>query len=115
MFSINNQRQKTAEEERNRKYEVSLVKALKNSYRDIEKIQISSPDYSVPPGNWSCTVMLTFQDHTIVEYRIGHTLSDKTNKSATAKREVLDILNYYDGVTTSDVRVIYSNGEEGRN
>ncbi|MBF0778869.1 hypothetical protein [Streptococcus cuniculi] len=111
-FSINGQMQKAAEEKRNREYEVSLVKALKNSYRDIQEIELSSPDYSVPPGNWSCSVTLRFSDGEVVQYGLGRTLSDKINKSATAKREVLDILNSYDGSTDSNVRVIYSNGEE---
>ncbi|MGT2964995.1 hypothetical protein [Streptococcus acidominimus] len=70
-FGLYGVRQKQMEAERNRQYEVSLVKALKNSYRDLEEIEISNPDYSVPPGDWSCKVMLKFRDNTIVTYRIG--------------------------------------------
>jgi len=38
MFTLN---KKSEEERRNREYEVSLVKALKNSYEGIEEIYIS--------------------------------------------------------------------------
>ncbi|MFC3932550.1 hypothetical protein ACVR0S_03515 [Streptococcus dentapri] len=38
--------------ERNRQYEVSLVKALKNSYEGIEEIEITDPEYTSPPGAW---------------------------------------------------------------
>ena len=42
------------EERRNREYEVSLVNAaLKNSYKGIEEIKISNPEYTTPPGDWS--------------------------------------------------------------
>ena len=47
---------KSQEERRNREYEVSLVKALKNSYQGIEEIKISNPEYTTPPGDWSCDV-----------------------------------------------------------
>ena len=42
LFSLNHKAQldKQAELERNREYEVSLVNALKNSYRDIVEIKI---------------------------------------------------------------------------
>ena len=47
---------KSQEERRNREYEVSLVNALKNSYQGIEEIKISNPNYTNPPGSWSCDV-----------------------------------------------------------
>ena len=47
---------KSQEERRNREYEVSLVNALKNSYEGIEEIKISNPEYTTPPGDWSCDV-----------------------------------------------------------
>lgn len=50
MFTLN---KKSEEERRNREYEVSLVKALKNSYEGIEKIYISNPSYtSIPSEAW---------------------------------------------------------------
>ena len=41
---------KTGEERRNREYEISLVKALKNSYAGIEEIHISNPSYADIPS-----------------------------------------------------------------
>ena len=53
---------KSQEERRNREYEVSLVNALKNSYEGIEEIKISNPEYTSPPGDWSCDVDILFSD-----------------------------------------------------
>ena len=47
---------KSQEERRNREYEVSLVNSLKNSYQGIKEIKISNPNYTNPPGSWSCDV-----------------------------------------------------------
>ena len=112
-FGINGQMQKAAEEKRNREYEVSLVKALKNSYRDIEEIELSSPDYSVPPGNWSCSVTLRFSDGEVVQYRMGHSLSDTINRSAVVTMAESNILVSHYGSTDSNVKVVFSDGKEG--
>ena len=63
---------KSQEERRNREYEVSLVNALKNSYQGIEEIKnsyqgieeikISNPEYTNPPGDWSCKIDILFKD-----------------------------------------------------
>ncbi|MGT2965597.1 hypothetical protein [Streptococcus acidominimus] len=111
-FSLNGNIQKNKEAERNRQYEVSLVKALKNSYRDLEKIEISSPDYSVPPGNWSCVVKLTFSDEEVVEYRMGHRLSDTINRSGVVTTAESEILTSHEGSTESNVKIIFSDGKE---
>ena len=63
---------KSQEECRNREYEVSLVNALKNSYDGIEEIKISNPEYTTPPGDWSCDVNILFSDKVKIEYRVGH-------------------------------------------
>ena len=39
------------EKRRNREYEVSLVKTLKNSYEGIEEIEIKNPSYSSIPSD----------------------------------------------------------------
>lgn len=57
---------KSQEERRNREYEVSLVNALKNSYEGIEEIKITNPDYTTPPGSWSCDVEIKFIDEKIL-------------------------------------------------
>ncbi|MBF0778252.1 hypothetical protein [Streptococcus cuniculi] len=111
-FSINGQMQKAAEEKRNREYEVSLVKALKNSYRDIQEIELSSPDYSVPPGNWSCVVKLTFAHGRVVQDRVNHSLSVKRNRSVDIGIDDADIISSYYGMTEDKVKIIYSTGEE---
>ncbi|MBF0775491.1 hypothetical protein BVE84_03745 [Streptococcus azizii] len=112
VFSLNGERQESAEEKRNREYEVSLVKALKNTYRDIEEIRISSPVYSNPPGDWSCYVEIDFLDEKTVGYHIGHSLGYKRNGSAIAHPDVVAILDRYYGMTHQQIRVRFSNGEE---
>ncbi len=59
---------KSQEERRNREYEVSLVKALKNSYQGIEEIKIMNPDYTTPPGSWSCDVEIKFKDERTLSF-----------------------------------------------
>ena len=111
---------KSQEEHRNREYEVSLVNALKNSYEGIEEIKISNPEYTTPPGDWSCDVNILFSDKVKIEYRIGHSLNDvenyngfvngKTNKEINDQWE---ILNSHKGKTTSLVTIYYSDKEKG--
>ena len=111
---------KSQEERRNREYEVSLVNALKNSYQGIEKIKISNPEYTPPPGDWSCDVNILFSDKVKLEYRVGHSLNEvenyngfvngKTNKEINDQWE---ILNSHKGKTTSLVTIYYSDKEKG--
>ena len=106
---------KSQEERRNREYEVSLVNALKNSYQGIEEIKISNPEYTTPPGDWSCDVNILFSDKVKLEYRVGHSLNDvenyngfvngKTNKEINDQWE---ILNSHKGKTTSLVTIYFS-------
>ena len=70
---------KTGEERRNREYEMSLVKALKNSYAGIEEIKITNPNYTSPPGDWSCDIEIKFKDGKKITYGIYHYLNDKQN------------------------------------
>ena len=111
---------KSQEERRNREYEVSLVNALKNSYQGIEEVTISNPEYTTPPGDWSCDVNILFSDKVKIEYRVGHSLNDvenyngfvngKTNKEINDQWE---ILNSHKGKTTSLVTIYYSDKEKG--
>ena len=111
---------KSQEERRNREYEVSLVNALKNSYQGIEEIKISNPEYTSPPGSWSCDVNILFSDKVKIKYRVGHSLNDvenyngfvngKTNKEINDQWE---ILNSHKGKTTSLVTIYYSDKEKG--
>ena len=111
---------KSQEEHRNREYEVSLVNALKNSYQGIEEIKISNPNYTNPPGSWSCDISVQFNDSQTITYGINHRLTYKENHDGLMKgntNEEIDqqwsILQKHIGKTESTILVRYSNGETG--
>ena len=104
---------KSQEERRNREYEVSLVNALKNSYQGIKEIKISNPEYTNPPGSWSCDVEIKFNDERKINYRIGHGLHDKKNYQGSLTNEKRQFLNNYKGVTDLKVFVTYSDNSTG--
>ena len=104
---------KSQEERRNREYEVSLVNALKNSYEWIEEIKISNPEYTSPPGSWSCDVEIKFKDERKTNYRIGHGLHDKKKYQGSLTNEKRQFLNNYKGVTDLKVIVTYSDNSTG--
>ena len=117
MFSMLGKSQK---ERRNREYEVSLVNALKNSYEGIEEIKISNPEYTSPPGSWSCDISVQFNDSQTITYGINHRLTYKENHDGLMKgntNEEIDqqwsILQKHIGKTESTILVRYSNGETG--
>ena len=112
---------KSQEERRNREYEVSLVNALKNSYQGIEEIKITNPDYTTPPGSWSCDISVQFNDSQTITYGINHRLTYKENHDGLMKgntNEEIDqqwsILQKHIGKTESTILVRYSNGETGK-
>ena len=112
---------KSQEERRNREYEVSLVNALKNSYQGIEEIKISNPEYTNPPGSWSCDISVQFNDSQTITYGINHRLTYKENHDGLMKgntNEEIDqqwsILQKHIGKTESTILVRYSNGETGK-
>ena len=108
---------KSQEERRNREYEVSLVNALKNSYQRIEEIKIMNPDYTNPPGSWSCDVEIKFKDERKIKYGIGYSLDTEeiTDASLEWEGRIKDrqFLNENKGKTTSKIRVTYSDNYEG--
>ena len=108
---------KSQEERRNREYEVSLVNALKNSYDGIEEIKIMNPDYTNPPGAWSCDVEIKFKDERKIKYGIGYSLDTEeiTDASLEWEGRIKDrqFLNENKGKTTSKIRVTYSDNNEG--
>ena len=111
---------KSQEERRNREYEVSLVNALKNSYEGIEEIKIFNPEYTSPPGSWSCDIAVQFNDSQTITYGINHRLTYKENHDGLMKgntNEEIDqqwsILQKHIGKTESTILVRYSNGETG--
>ena len=105
---------KSQEERRNREYEVSLVNALKNSYDGIEEIKIMNPDYTNPPGSWSCDVEIKFKDGEKIFYGIPHNLDEKQNYNGRMTYGQRDFLNLRKGITTNTVTVTYSNKERGK-
>ena len=116
-----NMLEKSQEERRNREYEVSLVNALKNSYQGIEEIKISNPNYTNPPGSWSCDISVQFNDSQTITYGINHRLTYKENHDGLMKgntNEEIDqqwsILQKHIGKTESTILVRYSNGETGK-
>ena len=108
---------KSQEEHRNREYEVSLVNALKNSYQGIEEIKISNPEYTSPPGSWSCDVEIKFKHEEKIKYGVGYSLDTKeiTDTSLEWENRVKDrqFLNENKGKTASKIRVTYFNNDEG--
>ena len=104
---------KSQEEHRNREYEVSLVNALKNSYEGIEEIKISNPEYTSPPGDWSCKVDILFEDGEKIFYGIPHNLDEIENYNGRMTYGQRDFLNRRKGITTNTVTVTYSNKERG--
>ena len=105
-------RLKTEEERRNREYEVSLVKALKNSYTGIEEVKITNPNYTYPPGSWSCDIELLFKNKKKIKYGVGYSIESEeiTDASLEWESRVTDrqFLNEQKGQTASKVRVVYS-------
>ena len=104
---------KSQEERRNREYEVSLVNALKNSYQGIEEIKISNPNYTNPPGSWSCDVEIKFIDEKTLKYGINHHLSYKTNYGGRQEtNEDWQYLETHKGKTLKSVQITYSDYEQ---
>ena len=105
---------KSQEEHRNREYEVSLVNALKNSYEGIEEIKISNPEYTSPPGSWSCDVEIKFKDERTLSYGINHHLNYKINDGGRQEtNEDWQYLETHRGKTLKSVRITYSDSEQG--
>ncbi|MDU0951864.1 hypothetical protein [uncultured Streptococcus sp.] len=108
---------KSQEERRNREYEVSLVNALKNSYEGIEEIKISNPEYTSPPGSWSCDLEIKFKHEEKIKYGVGYSIDTEeiTDSSLEWENRVKDrqFLNENKGKTASKIRITYSNNDEG--
>ena len=104
---------KSQEERRNREYEDSLVDSLKDSQEGIEEIKISNPEYTTPPGDWSCKVDILFEDGEKIFYGIPHNLDEKENYNGRMTYGQRAFLNLRKGMTTNTVTVTYSNKERG--
>lgn len=111
-FSLNGELKASKEARRNREYEVSLVRALKNSYRNIEEIRITNPEYTDKPGSWSCSVELKFTDGEKIKYILNHSLGYSINRAAVASNDDSDKLIEYHGTTNLPISIIYSDGNK---
>ena len=115
MFSMLGRSQ---EERRNREYEVSLVNALKNSYEGIEEITITNPSYSsIPSEAWGAKVKIIFSDNKQLSYIIAFNKQNNEIRSRdfqnSSRKDDNKYLTSHHGITETNVKVIYSNGETG--
>lgn len=113
LFHMNKQLE---EKQRNREYEVSLVKTLKNSYEGIEEIEIINPSYSsIPSEAWGAEVKLTFVDGTCKKHVLAYDKDANKIKIGVYHNEDEEFQSFMDsrrGTTKSRVRVRYSDGSE---
>ena len=109
---------KSQEERRNREYEVSLVNALKNSYKGIEEVHITDPSYaSIPSDAWGAKVKIFFSDSKQLSYIIAFNKQNNEIRSRdfqnSSRKDDNQYLINHRGITEKNVKVIYSNGETG--
>ena len=113
LFHMN---KKMEEKRRNKEYEVSLVKTLKNSYEGIEEIEIINPSYSsIPSEAWGAEVKLTFVDGTCKKHVLAYDKDANKIKIGVYHNEDEEFQSFMDsrrGTTKSRVRVRYSDGSE---
>ena len=107
---------KLEEKQRNREYEVSLVKTLKRSYEGIEEIEILNPSYSSTPSDaWGADVKFTFSDGSSKEHVLAYDKDANKIKIGVYHNEDEEFQSFMDsrrGTTKSRVRVRYSDGSE---
>lgn len=113
LFYVN---KKLEEKQRNREYEVNLVKTLKNSYEGIEEIEIKTPSYSSTPSDaWGADVKFTFSDGSSKEHVLAYDKDANKIKIGVYHNEDEEFQSFMDsrrGTTKSRVRVRYSDGSE---
>lgn len=111
LFHINKQLE---EKQRNREYEVSLVKTLKNSYEGIEEIEIKNPSYSsVPSDAWGTDIKFTFSDGSSKEHVLAYDIDANKIKIGVYNNEDEEFQSFMDsrkGTTKSGVKVRFSDG-----
>ena len=111
LFHINKQLE---EKQRNREYEVSLVKTLKNSYEGIEEIEIINPSYSsIPSDAWGADVKITFVDGTTKQHELAYDKDVHKMKIGVYHNEDEEFQSFMDsrkGTTKSGVKVRFSDG-----
>jgi hypothetical protein len=102
------------EKRRNREYEVSLVKTLKNSYEGIEEIEIKNPSYSsIPSDAWGADVKITFVDGTSKQHEMAYDKDAHKMKIGIYDNQDEGFQRFMDsrkGTTKSRVKVRFSDG-----
>ena len=111
LFYVN---KKLEEKQRNREYEVSLVKTLKNSYEGIEEIEILNPSYSsIPSDAWGADVKITFVDGTTKQHELAYDKDVHKMKIGVYHNKDEEFQSFMDsrkGTTKSGVKVRFSDG-----
>ena len=111
LFHMNKQLE---EKQRNREYEVSLVKTLKRSYEGIEEIEILNPSYSsIPSDAWGAEVKLTFVDGTCKKNEMAYDKDAHKMKIGIYDNQDEGFQWFMDsrkGTTKSGVKVRFSDG-----
>lgn len=111
LFYVN---KKLEEKRRNRDYEVSLVKTLKNSYEGIEEIEIKNPSYSsIPSDAWGADVKITFVDGTSKQHEMAYDKDAHKMKIGIYDNQDEGFQRFMDsrkGTTKSRVKVRFSDG-----
>ena len=102
------------EKRRNREYEVSLVKTLKNSYEGIDEIEIKNPSYSsIPSDAWGADVKITFVDGTSKQHEMAYDKDAHKMKIGIYDNQDEGFQRFMDsrkGTTKSRVKVRFSDG-----
>ena len=105
---------KLEEKQRNREYEVSLVKTLKRSYEGIEEIEIKNPSYSsIPSDAWGADVKITFVDGTSKQHQLAYDKKANKIRNGIYHNEDEEFQRFMDsrkGTTKSGVKVRFSDG-----
>ena len=113
-ISLFHMNKKLEEKRRNREYEVSLVKTLKNSYEGMEEIEIMNPSYSSTPSDaWGAEVKITFSDGSSKEHVLAYDKNANNIKIGVYTNKDEEFQSFMDsrrGTTISRVRVRYSDG-----
>lgn len=111
LFYVN---KKLEEKRRNREYEFSLVKTLKNSYEGIEEIEIKNPSYSsIPSDAWGADVKITFVDGTSKQHEMAYDKDAHKMKIGIYDNQDEGFQRFMDsrkGTTKSRVKVRFSDG-----
>lgn len=113
-ISLFHRNKKLEEKRRNREYEVSLVKTLKNSYEGMEEIEIMNPSYSSTPSDaWGAEVKITFSDGSSKEHVVAYDKDANNIKIGVYTNKDEEFQSFMDsrkGTTKSGVKVRFSDG-----